>query len=81
MSLEEATSISNTETTFDAQLIKKLTNTEVELKKCVAYKKSVYVHFRKRKLLSLVFLNETLLVKLSKNLVSLFSEERHFHCR
>ena len=41
MSLEEATSISNTETTFDAQLIKKLTNTEVELKKCVAYKKSV----------------------------------------
>ena len=81
MSLEEATSLSNTETTFDAQLIKKLSNTEVELKKCVAYKKSVYVHFRKRKLLSLVFLNKTLLVKLSKNLAFLFSEERHFHCR
>ena len=33
--------ISNTLATFEAQFIKKLSNTETELKKSVAYKKSV----------------------------------------
>ena len=60
------------------QFIKKLSNTEPESKKCVAYKKSVYAHFHKRKLLSLAFLNETLLVKLSKNLVFFFSDGTSF---
>ena len=31
--------ISNTSTTFEAQFIKKLSNTETEMKKCVASKK------------------------------------------
>ena len=33
--------LSNTQTTFEAQFMKKLSNTEAELKKSVAYKKSV----------------------------------------
>ena len=32
--------ISNTEATFEAQFIKKLSKTEAELKICVAYRKS-----------------------------------------
>ena len=34
--------ISNTSTTFEAQFIKKLSNTETEMKNCVASKKSLY---------------------------------------
>ena len=34
--------LSNTEATFEAQFMKKLSNTEAELKKSDAYKKSVY---------------------------------------
>ena len=34
---------SNTKATFEAEFMKKLSNTEVELKKSVAYKKSMYL--------------------------------------
>ena len=35
--------MSNTQATFEVQFIKKLSNTEGELKKSVAYRKSVYI--------------------------------------
>ena len=34
--------LSNTQATYEAQFMKKLSNTEAELKRSVAYKKSVY---------------------------------------
>ena len=37
--------LSNTKATFEAQFMKKLSNTEAELKKSVAYKKSLYFTF------------------------------------
>ena len=39
------TCISNTYATFEAQFMKKLNNTEVELEKCDDYKKRVYSTF------------------------------------
>ena len=36
---------SNTEATFEAHLMKKLSNSKAELKKSVAYKKSVYIFY------------------------------------